>query len=148
MRIPFVAAVLLAPLASPASPAGSSAVAWRGDARFLAAAFDSLHPAPYRHHTRLEWAAAAESLERRLPSLAPADAVAGLARLAALAGDGHSRLDQVRLSSHRDVLLAPLAVPGFGVSFPVVCGLFADGLFVVRTRAAQTDLLGRRVVAI
>jgi hypothetical protein len=129
--------------AAPPDPA-----AWAGDARFLVAAVDSTHPEPFRRHPRAEWAAAAESLERRLPGLDYAQAVGGLARLLALAADGHSRLDQVQLPSHARASLAPLPGPGFEAPYPFMCEVFTDGLYIVRVPAAQSRLMGARVLEV
>src|SRR5260221_8107777 len=113
--------ILLVPLA--ARGQSLDPATWRGDARFLAAAVDTIHPEPYLHHTRAEWAAAAEDLERRFPSLSYGQAVAGLSRMAALLGDRHSRLDQARLVSHANPEIQA-GGPGFDLPFPIVCQIF------------------------
>lgn len=144
-----VVGLLLAGAGS-AAPAGPSLdpAAWRGDARFLAAAIDSIHPQPHVRYKAAAWDSAAADLERRLPTLRYAQAVAGFSRMLAMLDDGHSRLDQVRLASHAEPVLAPLAGPGFDRFYPVGLGVFSDGLWVVRTPATHADLLGMRVEAI
>lgn len=121
---------------------------WRGDIRVLLAAMDSIHPNPYRRHSRAEWEAAAAELEGALPSLRYHEAVAGLARLVALAADGHTRLDQVRLQGHTQVQLTTLPGPGFEAMYPVLFEIFSDGLYVLRADARYRALFGGRVMAI
>lgn len=119
---------------------------WRSDVDVLLRAVDSLHPAPYRTHTRAEWDAEAARFRSQLPGLDSARAVAGFARLLALLDDGHSRLGHVNLSGHARPELA--AIPGLTTTLPVELELFADGLYVTRAARAYADLLGGRVTAI
>jgi hypothetical protein len=121
---------------------------WRGDVRFLTAAIDSLHPRPYRAHSRAEWDSAASALERRLPSLRYHEAVAAFSAFVGLLGDGHSRLDQLRLAAHTRPTLAPLPGPGFGTRYPIECAVFADGLWITRAGKSYARLAGAKVVAI
>jgi hypothetical protein len=149
-RILFALVTMLA-LSSrgPQTPAaGLDPSAWRGDVRFLVAAVDSIHPRPYRRHSRAELDSAAADLERRLPSLRYDQAVGEISRLLALLGDGHSRLDQLRLPSHGEPTLGTLPGPGFDVWYPVKCEVFADGLWIVKATRLHSDLLGSKVVAI
>src|SRR5262245_49165485 len=83
-----------------ARAAGIEPSTCRGDARFLVAAVDSIHPRPYRRHSRAEVDSAAVDLDRRLPALRYEQAIGELSRLIALLGDGHSRLRQLQLPSH------------------------------------------------
>ncbi|HEV2106290.1 MAG TPA: hypothetical protein VGU27_11240, partial [Candidatus Eisenbacteria bacterium] len=136
---------------APAAAAPTTALdaaAWRGDVRFLRAAIDSLHPQPYRRHPRAAWDSAATALARRLPSLPAWDAVGAISAFVALLGDGHSRLDQVRLEAHTRPTLAPLGLPGMDTRYPVGFAIHADGLWIERARAPYEDLVGARVVAI
>ena len=121
---------------------------WRGDPQFLVAAVDSLHPKPYRLFKRAQWDSAAADLDRRLPTLRYDQAVAGLARLLGMLGEGHSRLDQIQLASHTRPTLAPLPGPGFTDFYPIELAVFADGLYIVRATSAHADLLGAHVTAI
>lgn len=153
MRLPFLSGVMLAIAAAAAGTAVAGAASpdpagWRGDARFLAAAIDSIHPRPYRLHSRAAWDSATADLELRLPSLRYDQAVAGFSRMLAMLGDGHSRLDQVDLAGHAQPRLKPLPGPGFDRVYPIECQVFDDGLRVVRTTRVYARLLGARVVAI
>lgn len=143
-----LAATLLLASAAPVRAASLDPATWRGDARFLAAAVDSIHPRPYRFVRREALDSAAADLDRRLPALRYDQAVAGFSRLLAMLGDGHSRLDQLRLVSHGQPTLEPLPGPGFDARYPVECEVFSDGLWITRATAAHADLLGAHVVAI
>ncbi len=147
-RFALMAAMVLSSTGAPARAASIDPSTWRGDVRFLVAAVDSIHPRPYRRHSRAGLDSAATDLERRLPRLRYDQAVGGFSRLLALLGDGHSRLDQVRLPSHGDPELTALPGPGFEVRYPLECGVFADGLWIVKATRSHSDLLGSRVIAI
>jgi len=148
-RIPVMAATLaLAIVAPDALGASPDPATWRGDARFLVAAVDSLHPQPYRWNHRAAWDSAAADLEGRLPTMRYDQAVAGFSQLLGMLRDGHSRLDQLELPSHGRPTLAPLPGPGFDADYPLEFEVFADGLWIVRATAGHSDLLGARVVAI
>ena len=121
---------------------------WRGDVRFLRAAIDSLHPRPYRAHSRAEWDSAGSDLERRLPSLRYYEAVAAFSAFVGLLGDGHSRLDQLRLVAHAWPTLGPLPGPGFGTRYPIRCAVFADGLWITEAGTSYKQLASTKVVAI
>jgi len=121
---------------------------WRGDVRVLMAAVDSLHPCPYRWNKRAAWDSAAAELERQLPSMRYDQAVAGFSRLLGLLRDGHSRLGQLQLVAHGQPTLRPLDGPGFTESYPIELDVFSDGLWVMRTPAANVGWLGKRVTAI
>ena len=137
-----------APFTPPPQPATPQPSAWRGDARFLLAAIDSIHPRPYAYHSRAAWDSAVARLEERLPALRYAQAIAELSRLLALLGDGHSRLGHLELAAHARPTLQPLPGPGLDSSYPFECRVFADGLWIVRATAAHADLPGARVVEI
>ncbi|TMQ57867.1 MAG: hypothetical protein E6K72_03215 [Candidatus Eisenbacteria bacterium] len=99
-------------------------------------------------HRRASWDSAAADLERRLPALRYDQAVAGISRLIGMLGDGHSRLDQLKLASHTRPTLTPLPGPGFDARFPVQFAVFTDGLWIVGATAEHRDLLGTRVLSI
>lgn len=149
-HIPAIACAALLMLAAAPCPtrAAGDPASWRGDARFLVAAVDSLHPRPYRFFKRAAWDSAAGDLESRLPALRADQAIAAFSRLMSMLHDGHSRLDQLELPSHGRPALAPLPWPGFATSFPLDFEVFADGLWIVAATARHADLAGARVVAI
>jgi len=115
--------------ATPRAPGAASAPAsWPGDVRFLVAAVDSIHPAPYRYHGRAAWDSATVDLERRLPGMRADQAIAALSQLLGMLRDGHTRLSQLQLPSHGRPVLQPLAWPGFDTTYPLDFEVFADGL--------------------
>ncbi len=83
-----------------------------------------------------------------MPSLRYHQFVAELSRLVALAGDGHTRLGQVRLVDHQRVAFEPGSGEGMDIEYPVEFEVFSDGLYVVRAAPADTALLGRKVTAV
>jgi len=144
-----MAAALVISASAPRARASSlDPATWRGDARFLVAAIDSIHPRPYRFHRRAEWDSAAAALEQRLPSLRYDQAVAGFSQFLALLGDGHSPLNFIQLPQHGQPVVAPPPGPGFDKAFAFEGQVFADGLWIVRATKAHADLLGARVLAI
>lgn len=147
-RLALAAALALAIVPPPARAASLGPAAWRGDARFLVQAVDSLHPQPYRWHRRAAWDSAAADLESRLPALRYDQAVAGFSRLLGLLRDGHSRLGQLGLPSHGRPALAPLPGPGFDTSYPFECEVFGDGLWITGATEPHAGLVGAHVVAI
>ena len=134
--------------ATRARGATSEPSAWRGDARFMVAAVDSVHPRPYRYFKRAQWDSAAADLESRLPGLRADQAIAGFSRLLGMLRDGHSRLDQLQLPNHGRPALQPLSWPGFDTEYPVDFEVFADGLWVVGATAAHANLTGAHVIAL
>jgi hypothetical protein len=145
----LVLAALIALVAAPrARAAASEPASWRGDVRFLVAAVDSIHPAPYRFFKRAAWDSATADLERRLPNLRPEQAIAALSQLLGMLRDGHTRLSQVQLPSHGRPVLTPLPWPGFDTAYPLEFEVFADGLWIVGATAAHAHLAGTRVLAI
>jgi hypothetical protein len=146
--VSLVTALALAVAAGSARAAGTDPARWRGDARFLVSAVDSLHPQPWRWHRRAAWDSAATELERRLPTMRYDQAVAGFSRLLAMLRDGHSRLDQLQLPSHGRPALAPLPGPGFDTKFPFECDVFADGVWITAAGASHPQLPGSHIVAV
>jgi hypothetical protein len=144
----LLVALALAIASASARAAGTDPATWRGDARFLVSAVDSLHPQPYRWHQRAAWDSAAAEFERRLPSLRYDQAVAGFSRLLALLKDGHSRLDQLQLPAHGRPELALLHGPGFDTKFPFQCEVFADGVWITAAAASHAQLPGSHIVAV
>ncbi len=110
--------------------------AWRGDLRTMAAEMKRLHPDLFHATPREAFEAACADLDRRIPILQRDEIVVGLAKIAALVGDGHTNV-----SPTRD------AKVGFH-EFPVRLYFFSDGLFVRSAARAHVALVGEKVVAI
>ncbi len=143
-RALFLTAGLVAPLS--AQPPQSVPTAapiqelmpeqWREDLRFLVAELERRHPDPYRHAGRERFMAAVADLDRRIPELQRNQIIVGMMRLAAMIGDGHTRID-------------PRKDTRFGFpSLPLKLYLFEDGLYVRAARSEHAGLLGARIEAI
>ena len=144
----MLCAVLLGTVAPHHANAADGPASWRGDARFLVAAVDSLHPRPWRFAKRAAWDSAASDLEARLPGLRADQAIAGFSRLLGMLRDGHSRLDQLQLPSHGRPALVPLPWPGFDTAYPIEFEVFSDGLWILGATSPHADLVGAHVVAV
>jgi len=138
-----VAALLALSTAAAAAqqPAGHSppvvtAQKWRDDLRFMAAELQKRHANLYHHVSRQDFERAVADLDRQIPNLPRNRIIVGMMRIAAMVGDGHTRVE-------------PRKDPAFGFpSLPVKFYLFDDGLYVRAARPEQRDLLGARVEAI
>jgi hypothetical protein len=148
VRSSVVAALVVLGAAVRGHCAGNEPASWRGDAHYLVAVIDSIHPRPYRFCKRAAWDSAADDIERRLPSLRADQGIAELSRMLGMLRDGHSRLGQLQLPSHGRPALQPLAWPGFDTTYPLEFEVFADGLWIVGADAAHERLTGMRVLAI
>jgi hypothetical protein len=134
-----VALVLGCGTSSPgAAPATDARVAaWREDLRYLANELPARHARAFFHADEPTWRAAVADLDARLPTLDDAHVRAGLARLVAALGDGHTKLG--------------VFAKGPGV-YPLALTWFEDGIFVTGISAdAGPDTgwaLGKQLVAI
>jgi hypothetical protein len=120
----------------PAAPPQLTTQQWREDLRFMAAELRTRHPNPFHQVSRAQFEAAVADLDARIPAMQRNEIVVGMMRIAALIGDGHTRIE-------------PRKDGKFGFpSLPLKLYLFEDGLFV---RAASSDyraLVGARIEAI
>ena len=103
---------------------------WSTDLHVLATDLPQRHVAAFAHVPEATWRADVAALDRALPGLDEPHAIAGLARLVAELGDGHTMLGA---AGRRGVYRLDLT-------------WFADGIFV--TGADEPWAIGRRVVAI
>jgi hypothetical protein len=139
----FALALLLlaAPTPAPAqapAPATSllTAEQWREDLRFFAAELERRHVNPFHTISRERFAAAVAELDSKIPSLQRNQIIVGMMRLAAMVGDGHTRVD-------------PRKDARFGFpSLPLKLYLFEDGVYVRAAAPAQAALVGARIEAI
>jgi hypothetical protein len=110
--------------------------AWRADLRFLTEELPKRHKNLFHRLTRPQFEAAVQALDEQLPSLARHQVILELARLIALIGDGHSRLDLA-------------GGPNIGFRrYPLRLYLYRDGLFVQAAASDYAEAVGARVVAI
>ena len=108
---------------------------WQSDVDTLIARMEATHPNLYAHHSRAEWDEAASRLHRALPEMSRPEAFGGFARLAAMAGDGHTGL-----VPPMDVAFLPF--------YPLTFAFFSDGLYVTDAPEAHVDLFGKRIESI
>src|SRR3954452_17118098 len=108
--------------------------AWREDIDFLAEELPKRHANLFHTLTQAQLDQAVQTLRERITALARHQVIVELARIVALIGDGHSRLD---------------LTDGPNIGFlrqPLWLYLYSEGLFVQASDDAQA--VGARVVAI
>lgn len=116
-----------------APPHGTHAQ-WCADLDYLAQALEREHRDLFHSVSRRRFDAAVRSLRARIPALAGHEIVVELARLVALVGDGHTRLQLTE-------------VPGFR-RYPLRLYHYADGLFVQAIARGHAGAAGARLLAI
>jgi hypothetical protein len=117
-------------------PAPLTAEQWREDLRFMVAEMESRHHNLYHTVSRERFRAAVAELDARIPNLQRNEIVVGMMRIAAMVGDGHSRVD-------------PRKDPKFGFrSLPLKLYLFEDGLYVRASAPEHAALVGARIDAV
>ena len=122
--------------ATAAAPRALTAEQWREDLRFMVEEMERRHPDLYHNVSRDDLQAAVADLHRRIPQLRRNEIIVGMMRIAAMIGDGHTRVD-------------PRKDPEFGFpSLPLKLYLFEDGLYVRAARPDQAALVGARIEAI
>jgi hypothetical protein len=109
---------------------------WREDLRVLMAELPQRHRNLYHTTSAETFERAAAALNERIPALARHEIILEMARIVALAGDGHTNI-----SPTRDAAI------GFR-TLPVALYLFRDGLHVRAAHRIHADLAGARVVRI
>jgi hypothetical protein len=141
-RTLFVAAALFVPSLGtagaqrPDSPGSSSPAGWSADVRSLADSIRTIHPNPFGKITRAEFDQRVDAVASRIDHLSRPRALVELMQVAALIGDGHTRID-------------PWYDPGLQVRYyPVRFQLFSDGLFIRMADSAHRDLVGAKVIRI
>jgi hypothetical protein len=122
--------------AAPAAIPQLTAEQWRADLKFMAAEMEGRHGNLYHKVSRDKFAAAVADLDARIPTLERNQIIVGMMRIAAMVGDGHSRID-------------PRKDARFGFpSLPLKLYLFEDGLYVRAARPDHAGLVGARIEAI
>jgi hypothetical protein len=117
-------------------PRELTAEQWRADLRFMVEELQRRHPDLYHAVSREAFDAAVTDLDRRIPTLRRNEVIVGMMRIAAMVGDGHTRLDP-RKDEH------------FGFpALPLKLYLFDDGLYIRAARPDHAHLVGARIEAI
>lgn len=86
-------ALLVLPVHSASAQGVLTAAQWRADLRVLADSLVARHRQPFHKITQAAFDSAVADLDTRIPSLQDHEVIVGLARLAAMLGDGHTRLE-------------------------------------------------------
>lgn len=117
----------------PPAPAELTADQWRADLRFMVGEMRRRHPNLHHAVSREVFDTAVADLDARIPTLQRNEIIVGMMRIAALVGDGHTRVD-------------PRKDARFGfASLPLKLYLFEDGLYVRAAAPAYADLVGARI---
>ena len=117
-------------------PAQLTAEQWREDLAFLVAEMKGRHPNLYHAVSRQQFEAAVDELNARIPAMERDEIVVGFMRIAAMVGDGHTRVD-------------PRKDAKFGFpSLPLKLYLFEDGLFIRAARPDYAALVGAEIIEI
>ncbi|HEY0405519.1 MAG TPA: hypothetical protein VGC89_07310 [Pyrinomonadaceae bacterium] len=119
--------------------------AWREDLRFLAREIPQRHKNAFHFVTREQFEQAVKELDAQIPKLADDEIALGLSRIAAMVGDGHTRVNW-----HWSYARAPLNFFWFGKELRVTGATApyarALGSRVVRIGAASLDEAFRRAL--
>lgn len=106
---------------------------WREDLAFMVSEMEARHPNLYHTVDRSQFQAAASDLRKAIPDLQRNAIIVGLMRLAAMIGDGHTRVDPRKDAQFRFA------------SLPLKLYLFEDGLFIRAAEPRHADLVGARI---
>ncbi|HCA56508.1 MAG TPA: hypothetical protein DEP46_00840, partial [Blastocatellia bacterium] len=96
---------------------------WREDLRFFTSEMERTHKNAFNAVSRGQFQAAVEELDKQIPTLEGHQIVAGLMRLTAMIGDGHTGFRW-----------GPMAAEGV---LPVGFDWFEDGIFVRRVAPSE-----------
>jgi hypothetical protein len=121
---------------APAANAELNAAQWREDLRFMAAEMHRRHKNLYHRVTKAQFDEAVADLDARIPGLQRNEIVVGMMRIAAMVGDGHSRVDP-----RKDRMF------GFR-SLPLKLYLFEDGMYVRAAAPEHEALVGARIESV
>ena len=114
-------------------PAKLTAEQWREDLRFMASEMKARHANLYHQVSQQQFDVAVADLDRRIPTLQRNQIIVGMMRIAAMVGDGHTRIE-------------PRKDKAFGFrSLPLKLYWFDDGIYVWAAKPDQRDLIGARV---
>ena len=125
-----------APAAATPAPPVLTAEQWREDVRFMAMEMQRRHANLFHTVSKEAFDAAVTDLIARIPTLQRNEIVVGMMRIAAMVGDGHTRVD-------------PRKDPKFAFpSLPLKLYLFEDGLYVRAAAPEHAGLVGARIETI
>jgi hypothetical protein len=135
-RAPSLANAQSTPPAAASGPVYNlTAEKWREDLRFMSTEMQRRHKNLYHTITPARFAAAVADLDARIPTLQRNEIIVGMMRIAAMVGDGHTRVD-------------PRKDAKFGFpSLPLRLYLFEDGLYVRAAAPQYASLVGSKIEA-
>ena len=107
---------------------------WREDLKYFAAEMERVHKNAYHAVSKEEFRKAVAELDAQIPSLEGHQVVAGLMRLTAMIGDGHTGFRW-----------GPIAANGIA---PLGFYWFEDGIYVRSAAPQYADLIGAKLVAV
>jgi hypothetical protein len=105
---------------------------WQQDLDTLSTQLPRLHPNLFFHVSPADWNAAIGDLRAAIPQLSDVEVMAGMARVTAVVGDGHTNLFLTQRNSSFRLL-------------PIQLRWFDDGLFVIGVSPGYPRALGARV---
>jgi hypothetical protein len=108
---------------------------WRQDLQFIATSLPKTHPNLFAQMTQADFNQAVVRLNHTIPSKADYEIVVEMARIVAMAGDGHTSLD---LRQNRAAFR----------SYPLRLYWFDDGLYAIAGASSNFGALGKRLVEI
>lgn len=120
--------------ATPVPQPEMTAEKWREDLRFFTSEMERTHKNAFNAVSREQFQAAVEELDKQIPTLEGHQIVAGLMRLTAMIGDGHTGFRW-----------GPMAAEGV---LPVGFYWFEDGIFVRRVAPSESEILGAKLVEV
>jgi len=125
------------PAAAPSGPVYDlSAEQWRADLSFMSQEMQRRHKNLYHTVSAEKFRAAVADLDGRIPTLQRNEIIVGMMRIAAMVGDGHTRVD-------------PRKDPRFGFpSLPLRLFWFEDGMFVRAAAPQYASLVGVRIESV
>jgi len=125
---------------------------WREDLRFLAEKVDQEHRNPFDHVSSEAFWNEVEKLDRQIPQLEDHEIIVGMARLAALIHDGHTRLTlplDPEAGTSQSHTQTKAAGPSLRFHFlPLRLYLYSDGLHVQSAAPEFKEILGARVIKV
>jgi hypothetical protein len=125
---------------------------WKKDLTFLADKISHNHRHPFDRVPEKAFWKAVEELDQQIPSLEDHEIIVGMARLASLIRDGHTRLtlplgSQAGLKQSHTQIQAPDEAFLFHI-LPIEFYLFSDGLHVRAASPEYKDILGAKVIKV
>jgi hypothetical protein len=130
----FVLAAMVPRLMSAQASPPATPINWAADVRVIAQELPRIHPNAFYRLERTRWDSAVQATERRIGTLTRNQATVALMELVALVHDGHTSIN-------------PFFNPAVSARYyPFQLHRFEDGVFIRSAPAAQSALVGAKVV--